>query len=807
MVLTQNRWSVRVLIFFIGVSVNLSLVSTQAAQQNSNVSVSSKLGDDFTVAALAVAVVACVGVVCLAVIIACLMSRLRRERGGMSVSNDIAMVEKAPLPHQNDVRQHGIDQVHKVQRQGSVSVGVGTLRQVTLSLLQDLLLNLYNVSVKKADHNPQRKKSVARKESEQQIVTTTVSDEVQKQLRNGLIKIFPRDTAKVETFLALGQSIMTATTVRQLSDSAFRAMRVCMGVVREWGVASEDYVGVVPTEGQGHVSVAVEDEVNSLLLTWDADKFCSELLTTVSTVCQALRDERRQPTPDEYLAFQLAYHLLDKGQQMTNTKHRPLGSPGFRPHVQTQLALTDSGYGHVLGTTRRSDWLQGVVVHVQHVGSLEGDSDLAPSLFDFGKVRLHVGDAAPTTFFVSRRLGHKGEKLTSEVWEAELSRMVQLTANSISAAFYQGAAACHVSMAGLTTSQAAAFMSQLRPHVHRERHLQTLSAVWDLGTPLTDDYEAEEGVGPEATPTARRTKVIEEPHHIARRAIEITLVGGFDQVTWYSSCDENASTASENPDGITRESSQAQASQSDKSTCVLRSLAASQILSLVHLAHSRGLLTYFTGGVTCADIHPAVLGGVDGVGVGGVGMLHHANTGRNTKERHGPFMEENIPQVLACRDESAITMKGRGAHLLARLDTMFFEGSLASAENAMRSQLFNAIVDEDEGIIKSILTKFQDVMQLRSEFGHPIMGTANRLVSRKTPGLKDVAESAYEWAMFITRLRTLVGRGDESGVCEEYGGEPWHTYRRKYRERPQGPRGYFRQVSFQVALKTDFSFE
>ena len=55
---------------------------------------------------------------------------------------------------------------------------------------------------------------------------------------------------------------------------------------------------------------------------------------------------------------------------MTNTKHRPLGSPGFRPHVQTQVALTDSGYGHVLGTARRSDWLQGVVVHVQHIGNL-----------------------------------------------------------------------------------------------------------------------------------------------------------------------------------------------------------------------------------------------------------------------------------------------------------------------------------------------------------------------------------------------------------------------------------------------------
>ena len=63
---------------------------------------------------------------------------------------------------------------------------------------------------------------------------------------------------------------------------------------------------------QGHVTVVVEDEVNSLLLTWDSHKLGPHLLTTVSAVCQALRDERRQPTPEEYLAIQTAYHALGK---------------------------------------------------------------------------------------------------------------------------------------------------------------------------------------------------------------------------------------------------------------------------------------------------------------------------------------------------------------------------------------------------------------------------------------------------------------------------------------------------------------
>lgn len=82
-------------------------------------------------------------------------------------------------------------------------------------------------------------------------------------------------------------------------------------------------------------------------------------------------------------------------------------------------------------------------------GSLEDKADSAPSLYDFAKVRLHVGEAAPTTFFVSRKLvrARDGEALSGEVWESELSKMVQLMSASLSAAFSQGAAVCHVSMA------------------------------------------------------------------------------------------------------------------------------------------------------------------------------------------------------------------------------------------------------------------------------------------------------------------------------------------------------------------------
>ena len=57
-------------------------------------------------------------------------------------------------------------------------MGVGTLRQVSLSLLQDLLLNLYNVSVKRTTHSPQTKKAAIRKDSDQLTVTSAGADEV-----------------------------------------------------------------------------------------------------------------------------------------------------------------------------------------------------------------------------------------------------------------------------------------------------------------------------------------------------------------------------------------------------------------------------------------------------------------------------------------------------------------------------------------------------------------------------------------------------------------------------------------------------
>ena len=114
---------------------------------------------------------------------------------------------------------------------------------------------------------------------------------------------------------------------------------------------------------------------------------------------------QKTPHPvDEFLALQVAYHKLSQGCICASSHiARCLGTPGFRIHAQTYMSLTDPGDGHVMGTTRKTEWMKGAIVHVEHLerpGHLprsECESYRIPSLVDFAKVRLQVGSAAPTT--------------------------------------------------------------------------------------------------------------------------------------------------------------------------------------------------------------------------------------------------------------------------------------------------------------------------------------------------------------------------------------------------------------------------
>ena len=424
------------------------------------------------------------------------------------------------------------------------------------------------------------------------------------------------------------------------------------------------------------------------------------------------------------------------------------------------MSLTDPGDGHVLGTTRFNDWMKGAIVHVEHLERPRHlpreniESYRVPSIFDFSKVRLHVGSAAPTTYFFGRRVKDSGN------FDEDFLRLIHITSATATAAFFQGAAECKIAMEGLTTSQAVRFMQALRGQVQRKRH-QFLSAAWNLNQCIVDDYDRDEPVN------------LTQRMEIATRAIDIVSIGGFDKITW---------------DG---------ASDTYPSKCIMYQLSFEEALTIVHEAHMKGLVTYFSAGFKFNEIKHAVYAGVDGIGIGGAQVLRFMDSDTGM---HGPYTEENIPRIMASRDEAAASVRGRGVHLLARLDTMFNEGSISDVQNKLREQLYQSLLAVEEERTSKLIDELDDVVKLCCEGHAPILGTAKRLICAKTPLLKESAESEAEWESFVKQLKSSVLAKDTESLSEEYDSDPWQALRKKYRSKMM--RCVTRQCSFDITLKS-----
>ena len=244
--------------------------------------------------------------------------------------------------------------------------------------------------------------------------------------------------------------IIESKRVQDIVDQLEIIGKMASEVIREWQVENELFVSVVPNYcGDGILFEAtIDNETNKLHLHWDNEILSADFLPAICGLAQYLRNHTRQPSPVEYLAFQLAYYNIAHGCQGNHTTARCLGTHGFRPYSQTYMSLTDPGDGHVIGTTRFNDWMKGTIVHVEHLERPRNlprdkiESYRIPSIFDFARVRLHVGPNAPTTYFVGRCVKDSGD------FKDDFLKLVNITA-----AFYQGAAECKVSMEGLSTSQ------------------------------------------------------------------------------------------------------------------------------------------------------------------------------------------------------------------------------------------------------------------------------------------------------------------------------------------------------------------
>lgn len=644
----------------------------------------------------------------------------------------------------------------------STSVSVAKLRKIAVSCLQDTLRNLYNVRTKLDCVDKQFKSK-----SELPCFEITSVQEICSKIKERLWRIFPGD--KDDNYVALADlthNILKANTGACILCNLNKVFEKCWEIVKKWDADDALFVGVIPKRNDdiSLFTADTDDDSRKCYLLWDRDTLGSDLIGAVSRSLHLIRDAHRQPTPWEYLAQHLAYMEISAGEWGRHEKTRSLGTPGFRPHTQTYMSLTDPGEGHIMGTTRFSEWMEGAIVHVEHLErpnhrdrqSIE--SYRVPSVLDFSRVRLHVGPTAPTTYFLGRAVKDSGN------FEEDFLKIVHITAAAASSAFFMGAAEVKISMEGLSTSQAVRYMHSLRAQVQRSR-VQYLSAAWNLNQEVTDDFEL-----------ADSPVKLTERMDIALKAVAITALGGFDKVTW---------------DG---------ASDTYPSKCIMYQLSFEEALTIVHEAHLKGMLTYFSAGFKFDEIQHAVYAGVDGIGIGGAQVLRFMD---KETGMHGPYMEENIPRILARRDEAARSLKGRGVNLLVRLDTMYFEGSISRSQEYLRQKLFKALIQSDSEETEELLKQLSDVASLPREGNTPLLYRAKRLVEAEKPMLREVC-SDEEWEGLVKILRRLIVARDERSLLEEYDSDPWLSIRQRFRTN-QCPRDskicFVRQTSFTVPYK------
>ncbi|XP_076444288.1 uncharacterized protein LOC143282510 isoform X2 [Babylonia areolata] len=630
--------------------------------------------------------------------------------------------------------------------QREMKVGVGQVRQGVMNGCITLLSVMLNIRVK-MNH---RASGEFRSERQQATWSLVHPDSWERCVRELLGRIFPPGEEDRYSLYDVIAPLPNETSVSSTLGSFRDFCLLCGDVVKGWGVPP-DLTSTLPFSTSEPQRLRLHVQSNRLHVTWNDGDSQGGLLSAVEAMLTDIRNFQRAPTCDEYLVTHLANQQARKDGgggggwglgRKGSRKVCPLGSPGFHPHAQTYLSLTNSGEGHVQGTSRRADWLRGALVHVEHIerplavcGSVEAYR--MPALLDVECVRLHVGTSAPTTCYIGRVYRD------SKDLQDDFVKVVHVTAAAVSQAFSLGVAECKLSMFLLPTSLALQLMRALGALVTKTPH-QVMSAAWSLTHCLLDDLQG----------SSSGQTHLSRPVDIALRAVEVTSQGGFEKVTW----DGSGATC--------------------PSKCVLQQLSPHEALAAVHAAHERGLLTYFSAGIGLEEIPLAVRTGVDGVGVGGVLHLRDSSTGCL-----GPFREELIPGLLAARDEAEAGVLGRGALLLARLDTMYFEGSITSRQDHLRFLLYHALQDQDEARVEELITQLRTVASLQDEDGEedgcrPFYHRAKRLLESPSPALRQAC-SAERWDELRAVLKPLVEQGDEEGVAEEYEAEPWLSARER----------------------------
>lgn len=359
-------------------------------------------------------------------------------------------------------------------------------------------------------------------------------------------------------------------------------------------------------------------------------RFASEAddyLAAISSLFGEARSTTRLLTASEEAALDVADWRMRGGEPL-RTPFACIGTSGFRA-IQTWLSLADPGPDHVRITAWDEALLSGLIVHVEHIDrDMIADKEKIepyrlPAAWHAARARLRVGSTTPVSAFIGRPI------FENQNFEMDILKTVHLHASACTAMFVNGIADCKVAIERMSSKDAVRFMRALSGNVLRDRDRQTLSAAFNVNTPIDG---------------------ITNRFEIGRKGVEIARAGGFDKIAW---------------DG---------ASNEVPSKPICEQLTHEELVDLVHLAHENGPETYISAGMIAKHMANAVYAGVDGVGIGT--SMHWVD--EQTKLM-GALKPDAIRAALQVRDEAEATPLGRAAKMLARLDQMSFEGSLAPA--------------------------------------------------------------------------------------------------------------------------------
>lgn len=399
--------------------------------------------------------------------------------------------------------------------------------------------------------------------------------------------------------------------------------------------------------------------------------------------------------------------------------YRSIGVSGFREH-QTCLSVANPGDGHIRVMCSSARLLSGTVIHIEHIDR-DGERDREklepyrlPAALNAARVRLHAGVAAPCTAYVGRPVFESGR---------DMLKSVHMTASACTSMFMNGIADCKVAIERMTTSEAIRFMRAVAGNAVRDATRQYLSGAFNVNLPIVDDR-------------AGTTITITEKFEIARLGIDLAVSGRFEKVTW---------------DG---------ASNVEPSIPIVEQLTYEQLIDLVHIAHEKGLETYISAGLQPIHMRTCTYIGVDGVGIGT--SLHDYNPESGLR---GQLKAERVREVLDIRDAAAHEPLGRGAALLARMDRMYFEGTLPLALDSKRRSLYSLMRDRKDDYVVALVEEIGVIPGAAFSDVHPLIAQAHRVLKSLDYDPVGLHRDS-EWETMVTMVRELVVAGDVAELYE-----------------------------------------